>query len=146
MTEFFLTQWGMTAFYERQNLGKNNYGSIKQNPWETDRCTASLEIPKFFWNLKVHYHTHKNLPIVCILRQIQPNPHIYFDTILQDLPRNLSLSRFPNKILYAFLVYPHISPTHLILDFTTIIIFAEEYKSLSPFSCNFSSLLLPPLP
>jgi hypothetical protein len=38
---------------------------MEQTPsWETNWLAASQEIPRFLWNSKVHYRTHKHPPTV----------------------------------------------------------------------------------
>ena len=54
------------------NNSNNNY-SMEQSPfWESNRFSASQEIPCILQNLKVHCHIHTSPSLVPILSQINP--------------------------------------------------------------------------
>ena len=139
---------------------------MEQSPsWESNRFSASQEIPRILWNPKVRYRIHKCPPPVPILSQLHPvyalTSHcltIRFNIIphlLISLPSGLFPSSFPHQ-------NPVYTSTHsiratfhahlILLDLITRRIFYNEYRLLSSFLCSFlhspvtSSLVGPNIP
>ena len=92
--------------------------------WETNRFSASQEIPRILWNSKVHYRIYKHPSPVSILIQIQPvhappSLNIHLIITLPSTPGSpkWSLSGFPTKTLYKPLLSPKrvTCPAHLSL-------------------------------
>ena len=118
--------------------------STEQSPWEANRFSASQEIPRILWNLKVHYSVYKCPSSVPILSQMN-TAHaslpiswisilILYPNLRLGLPSELFSSGFHTETLYATLPTPiwPTCPVHLILlHLITGIIFGEEYRSFS---------------
>jgi len=115
--------------------------------WEVDRFSASQEIPRILWNLKVHYRVHKCPPPVPILSQINPvhapTSHFLRSVLISSshlgLPSGLFPSGFLTRILYNPLLSTiraacpaHLSRLHLIIRTTF-----GEYRSWSSSLCSF---------
>jgi len=132
---------------------------------ESNRLSASQEIPLMLWNTKVHYRTHKCPPSVLILSQLYRvhafTSHFletHLNIILPSTPGSSKCSlsiRLPHKKTCIRLNCPPIHATctaHIIiLDMITRRIFGEDYRSLSSSLCNYlrspvtSSLLCQPI-
>jgi hypothetical protein len=127
--------------------------------WEANSHSASQEIPCHLWNPIVHYRTHNSLPLVPILRQMNPVhtfppyfPKIHSNIIFPSTPRSSERSlsfRFSDKKLQAFLLPPPRAtwPSYLILlDLITLIITDEAHKLWCSSLCRHHLLPPPPIP
>jgi hypothetical protein len=110
---------------------------MEQSPaWEANRFEATEKIPRILWNLKVHYHIQMCPPPFPILTQINPahTPHpnswnailILLSHLCLGLASGLFPSGFSTQISHKYVLHaPHL----ILLDFTTRMIFGEEYRS-----------------
>jgi hypothetical protein len=123
---------------------------MEQSPsWEANSHSASQEIPRLLWILKVHYLIHKTIPLVPILsqmHQVHTSPHylpkIHSNITLLSMPRSSEwslLSGFQTKVLYEFLKarIRATCPAHFILlGLVTLITLREAYKLWSSSLCS----------
>jgi hypothetical protein len=120
----------------------------KSLSWEANGFSASQEISRSPWNMKAHYRFNNSPPYALVLRQINPvhMPSHHFSHIRLRLPRHVFSSGFPNKTLYAYLLFPiraKFSAYLIPLDLITQIIFGEKYRSLVTNEGIFSIPLIP---
>jgi hypothetical protein len=110
---------------------------VQSRSWEANSFSASQEVTRQLWNLKVHYRIHKSPPPANILSQLNPvhAPRLISwrsISIRLGLPSGLLPSDLPTKILYVPLLSP-IRATcpayHIFLDSITRIMFGDEYTS-----------------
>jgi hypothetical protein len=86
------------------------------SPWEAASRSATHEIPSILWNKNDHYHIHKSLPIVSILRQLNPVNILNYISLgyililpfqlCLGLPSGLLPWGFFMKTLYVHLFFP----------------------------------------
>jgi hypothetical protein len=124
--------------------------SKEQGPWEANRFSASQEITRILWNPKVHYRIHNCPTPIRILNQLVSVHALTSWGSVLILSSHLRLG-LPHQTLYTPLLSP-IRATcraHSILDFITLTVAGEEYRSVSSSLCSFlhypvtSSLLGP---
>jgi hypothetical protein len=135
------------------------YSMQQSLSWEANQFSASQEIPRILWNMKVHYLTHKRPPTVPILSQLDPvhTPTSHFSILSSHLCLGLPSGLFPSGYPHqnsenAYPIPIHTTcPANLIQLYfiTQKIILGEQYRSLGSSLCSFlhspvtSSLLGP---
>jgi hypothetical protein len=111
--------------------------------WECNCFTGSQEIPHILWNLNVHDHVLKTLPLAPVL-SLNNTVYYYHPVSWRSmlilfchpwlgLPGGVCSSGFPTKTLHARVVYQVLAmcPTHLILcDFKHAEIFVMWLPTL----------------
>jgi len=160
--------WGVICAFTNDNLTSSinatylfTYSTKHSPSWETNRFSASQEIPRILWNPKVHNCIHNSSSPVPILSQIDavhiPIFHFWRSILILSSHLRLGLKwslslRFPhqNPVCASSLPHTCYMPAHLILlDFISRTILGEEYRPLSSSLCSFlrslvtSSLLSP---
>jgi hypothetical protein len=107
--------------------------------WEADSHSAG-QILSLLWNPNLYYRVNNSLPLMSIVRQINP-VHTFHPVFLRsflilpshpslDFPSGIFLPLSPTKIFYGFLISPMRDtwPAHFILlNFITLIMFCETY-------------------
>jgi len=107
--------------------------------WESNRFSASQEIPNILWNPTVHYSIYKRPPPVPILSQIDLHHilssqllKIHFNIILPSSPRSSKwffLSGFPTNSLYTNLQTESPMATILTSIKTYTLPFSDQYNT-----------------
>jgi hypothetical protein len=67
-----MPHWNLSQIKEFSLLTCLLTYSMYQSPWEADRFSASQEIPRILWNLKIHYRINNSLLLVRIVSHINP--------------------------------------------------------------------------
>jgi hypothetical protein len=109
--------------------------------WQASTSLPNQEIPHTSGSAKIHYSVHKSLPLLPVLRWVNPVHtipsyfyKIHFNTSLPTMPESSSgllPSALPTKTLHEFLFPPICAtcPTHLILLHVINLIFGKDCKS-----------------
>jgi len=115
---------------------------MQHNPsWETNRFSASQEIPHILWNPKVHYRIHKRRPPDRILSQINPVESfpskflkIHLIIIIPSKTRSSKLAFFrqvspPKSCMHLFsLLRASCLTCIILLDLVNPTLFGEAYR------------------
>jgi len=101
-----------TLYYSNSVIIYLLTNSMVQSPsWESNRFSASQEIPHILWDPKVYYHIHKYPPPVPILSQLDP-AHTSTSHFLK-LQLNIILPSAPGSPHWSLsLSFPHQNPVH----------------------------------
>ena len=87
------------------------YSMVQSPSWEANWFAASQEIPCISQNRKVHYRTHKGLPLVSILGKHNP-VHIPTSHLLEIHPNIIHTSMPRSPQWSSSLRFPHQDPIH----------------------------------
>jgi hypothetical protein len=81
----------------------------QSHSWEANQFSASQEIPRILWKLKVHYHIHMCPPPISILSLLDPVlPHI---PLPDDSSSYSPIYAWASQVVLS-LRFPHLNPVY----------------------------------